>query len=104
LAAADVVQMAYLFSLLAFPVRALGWVLAELPRSVVGYDRVRNVLEAEGAMPFGDTRFPERSEPASLALRSVVYAHEGEEAPTIHDVTLELEAGSTTALVGPTGS
>ena len=40
LSAGEVVQVAYLFSILAFPVRALGWVLAELPRSVVGWDRV----------------------------------------------------------------
>ena len=104
LAAADVVQMAYLFSLLAFPVRALGWVLAEIPRSVVGYDRVQGVLRAEGSMPYGDTRIPDVSGPASSELRDVVYSHEGEEQPTIRGVSIEVEAGSTTALVGPTGS
>ena len=46
--AAEVVQIAYLFSILAFPVRALGWVLAEMPRSVVGWDRVTAVLDATG--------------------------------------------------------
>ena len=104
LAAADVVQMAYLFSLLAFPVRALGWVLAEIPRSVVGYDRVQHVLRAQGSMPYGDTVLLTQEGPASSQLRDVVYSHSGEEEPTIHGVTLEVEAGSTTALVGPTGS
>ena len=33
--AAEVVQIAYLFSVLSFPVRAFGWVLGDLPRSVV---------------------------------------------------------------------
>ena len=37
--------MAFLFTVLAFPVRAIGWVLAELPRSVVGWDRVQQVLD-----------------------------------------------------------
>ena len=40
ISAAEVVQVAYLFSILSFPVRALGWVLAELPRTVVGWERV----------------------------------------------------------------
>ena len=104
LSAAQVVQMAYLFSILAFPVRALGWVLAEIPRSVVGFDRVQDVLRAEGAMPFGSRTLPRHAGPASSAMHDVVYTHEGEDRPTIHTVTLEVPAGSTTALVGPTGS
>jgi ATP-binding cassette, subfamily B, bacterial len=104
LSAAQVVQMAYLFSILAFPVRALGWVLAEIPRSVVGYDRVQHVLRAEGSMPYGSRHLSARSGPASSVMRGVVYTHEGEDQPTIHGVTLEVPAGSTTALVGPTGS
>ena len=50
---AAVVQVAYLISVLAFPVRALGWVLGELPRTVVGWDRVDAVLKARGELEFG---------------------------------------------------
>lgn len=102
--AAQVVQMAYLFSLLAFPVRALGWVLAEIPRSVVGHDRVQHVLTSQGAMSYGQERLPVTGPPARVSLTDVTYAHEGEEEPTVHEVSLEVEAGTTTALVGPTGS
>src|SRR5699024_808721 len=86
LGAADVVQMAYLSSFLAFPVRSLGWVLAEIPRSVVGYDRVQNVLQAEGSMPYGQAAFADRDGPASSQLNDVVYAHPGEDKPTIAGV------------------
>lgn len=102
--AAAVVQMAYLFSILAFPVRALGWVLAELPRSVVGYDRVQHVLQAQGGMPYGPETFEDRKEPAHAELRDVVYSHVGEETPTVKGVSLEMTSGSTIALVGPTGA
>ncbi|AXH95104.1 ABC transporter ATP-binding protein [Ornithinimicrobium avium] len=102
--AAQVVQMAYLFSLLAFPVRSLGWVLAEIPRSVVGHDRVQHVLESEGAMEYGPAALPDEQGPARSALSGVTYRHHGEEDPTLHDVNLVVEAGTTTALVGPTGS
>ncbi|MGH8971275.1 MAG: ABC transporter transmembrane domain-containing protein, partial [Actinomycetes bacterium] len=53
LAPGDLVEVAYLFTILAFPVRAIGWVLGELPRSVVGWDRVSQVLGASGALGFG---------------------------------------------------
>src|SRR5699024_5039082 len=50
----DVVQVAYLFIVVGFPVRAFGWVLGELPRSVVGWKRVTAVLNATGSMPYGE--------------------------------------------------
>jgi len=108
--AAEVVQIAYLFSVLAFPVRAFGWVLGEIPRSVVGWERVAAVLEATGAMEHGDQRLPEQPAGA-LAARDLHYAYEidrpeggTELAPAIRGVTLDVPAGTTTALVGPTGS
>ena len=58
--AGELVQVAYLFTLLAFPVRAIGWVLNELPRSVVGWDRVQRVLTAQGEQAHGSARLPGR--------------------------------------------
>ena len=104
--AATVVQVAYLFSLLGFPVRALGWVLGELPRSVVGWDRVQAVLDAEGGLTYGSQE-PSAAGPASVSLRDVDYAHvdlDGQPVPVLHDVTFDVRPGSTVAVVGATGS
>lgn len=103
---ADVVQVAYLFSLLAFPVRALGWVLGELPRSHVGWSRVESVLRATGRLPFGRGTLT-GSGPAHLQLRDVDYAHvdaDGDVVPALEHVSLDVAPGSTVAVVGPTGS
>ncbi|MEU5865758.1 ABC transporter ATP-binding protein [Nonomuraea sp. NPDC047529] len=97
----DLVQVAYLFTLLAFPIRALGWVLAELPRSVVGWQRVQAVLDAEGSMDYGDTPVAS-SGPAELKVAGVSYAYG--QAEVLHDVTFDVPPGRTVALVGPTGS
>ena len=43
----DVVNVAYLLMVVAFPIRSLGWLLGEFPRSVVGFDRVRSVLRGD---------------------------------------------------------
>ncbi|HYX96920.1 MAG TPA: ABC transporter transmembrane domain-containing protein, partial [Geodermatophilus sp.] len=47
------VSIAYLFTLLALPIRAIGWVLADLPRALAGFDRVTPVLDATGETPHG---------------------------------------------------
>src|ERR1700712_2039609 len=56
--AGGLVRVAYLFTLLAFPVRAIGWLLADLPRSIVGWERMHEVLDAVDAMPFGARQLP----------------------------------------------
>ncbi|MGH3663420.1 MAG: ABC transporter transmembrane domain-containing protein, partial [Micromonosporaceae bacterium] len=50
----DLVSVAFLFTVMGFPVRAIGWVLGELPRSVVGWRRVDAVLRATGDTRHGD--------------------------------------------------
>jgi ATP-binding cassette subfamily B protein len=104
--AADVVQVTYLLTILAFPVRATGWVLGELPRTVVGWERISAVLEARGGMVFGDAALGDGG-PASLRVDGVDYAHtapDGAPVPVLHGVTLDVEPGRTVAVVGPTGS
>ena len=103
---ADVVQVAYLFSLLAFPVRALGWVLGELPRSAVGWARVESVLHATGRLSFGTGELPGTGA-AHVVLDHVEYAHvdaDGDVVPALVDISLDVRPGTTVAVVGPTGS
>ncbi|HYJ76466.1 MAG TPA: ABC transporter ATP-binding protein [Kineosporiaceae bacterium] len=102
----DVVQVAYLLALVSFPVRALGWVLGELPRTVVGWERVSAVLAARGEMSHGE-RGLDGGGAAALEVEGVDYAYEGadgERFPVLHGVTVDVAAGSTVAVVGPTGS
>ena len=98
----DVVSVAFLFSVLAFPVRAVGWVLGELPRSVVGWRRVSAVLEATGDTTYGPADLATTG-PATLCFEDVGYAY-ADGGPVLRDVSFEVPAGRTVALVGPTGS
>ena len=102
LAAGDLVKAAYLFTLLAFPVRALGWVLGDLPRAVVGWERVERVLRATGELAHGDVDLPVTADPAALAVRGVGFSYV--DLPTLSGVDFDVKAGTTVALVGPTGS
>ncbi|MFF0176291.1 ABC transporter ATP-binding protein [Micromonospora profundi] len=106
----ELVSVAFLFTVLAFPVRAIGWVLAELPRSVAGWDRVRRVLDATGEMPYGSRVLdPATSGPATLTFTDVHFSYPPAEAhqtgaKVLGAVGFTVPAGRTVALVGPTGA
>jgi ATP-binding cassette subfamily B protein len=117
------VTFAYLFGLVALPMRVFGWLLGELPRSVVGLDRVETVLGETGTVVYGhdtpvaaggaaadaaavgylhpETEFDDLSSSAAAAGR---VAANDEERRGIESVTMNVAAGTTVALVGPTGS
>ncbi|GAA4716924.1 ABC transporter ATP-binding protein [Phytohabitans rumicis] len=98
----ELVSVAFLFTVLAFPVRAIGWVLAELPRSVAGWDRVQRVLTATGEMPYGARSRAGQGTPASLRFEGVSFGYDSSD--VLHDVSFTVPAGRIVALVGPTGS
>jgi ATP-binding cassette subfamily B protein len=119
--AGTLITFAYLFRLVALPMRVFGWLLGELPRSVVGLHRVEAVLGESERVSYGETTpksdggagatadeiaytYPESSyEDIGLAQREV--AGPGIEASRgIESVTLDVAPGRTVALVGPTGS
>lgn len=98
----DVVQVAFLFTLIGFPIRALGWVLGELPRSVVGWDRVQRVLRATGGLTYGEARLT-GSGPARLEVKGVRFGYLPER-DVLTGVDFAIEPGRTVAVVGPTGT
>ena len=98
----ELVSVAFLFTVLAFPVRAIGWVVAELPRSAAGWERVQAVLAATGDMAYGDRELAGHG-PATLVFDRVGFAYDGGP-EVLHDVSFAVPAGRTVALVGATGS
>ncbi len=116
------ITFAYLFRLVALPVRVFGWLLGELPRSVVGMDRVEGVLGEDGGVRYGG-RTPATEGGAEADADAVGYlyaeteyadlsganrqrpaAGNGYERRGIDSITLSVDSGKTVALVGPTGS
>ncbi|MEU8611284.1 ABC transporter ATP-binding protein [Actinoplanes sp. NPDC048791] len=99
---AELVSVSFLFTVLAFPVRAIGWVVAELPRSVAGWERVQAVLGADGDLAYGSAA-PARTGPAEITFDHVRFSY-GDGTEVLHDVSFTVPAGRTVALVGATGS
>ena len=104
--AGDVVTVAYLLMIVAFPIRSIGWLVGEFPRSVVGYQRVHRVLDERSGTSYGVASLPDGStHPAGarLEVERLGYSY-GPGPRLLEDLDLVVEPGRTVALVGATAS
>jgi ATP-binding cassette subfamily B protein len=96
----QVVGVVNLYTLLVWPLRMIGFALAELPRSLAGRERIDALL----AEPVDAVPVPEVADGGiGVAARSLTYRHDDGRAAVDH-VDLEIAAGTTVAIVGPTGA
>jgi ABC-type multidrug transport system fused ATPase/permease subunit len=101
--AGDVVTIAYLLTIVSFPIRAIGWLLGEFPRSVVGFRRTQAVVHATGSMEYGDDALPPSTAGATLEVEGLHYAYDAD-VPLLDGVTFDVQPGRTVAIVGATAS
>ena len=94
---------AYVLMLIG-PMRQLGIALGMSQRATASGVRIFELLDREPKLPVaaGAPPLPEGS--GRVEFRDVTFAYTGAAAPTLHDIDLTVEAGSTVALVGATGS
>ena len=101
---ASVASIIYLFTLLVFPLRLIGYALSELPHSLPGGTASREVLDEPiepdpkssiGPAPAGDR---------TAAAGRHVHVHEATITPCCDDIDLEVPNGRIVAVVGPTGA
>jgi ABC-type multidrug transport system fused ATPase/permease subunit len=98
----QLVQVMLLFSLLSFPMRVVGFLLEEMPRSVVALGRIDGVLAAEHArVPASPRAIP--AGPLSVEIADLGFAYPDSE-PVLEHCDLRVEPGEVVALVGATGS
>jgi ABC-type multidrug transport system fused ATPase/permease subunit len=97
----DLVQAMALFTLLAFPMRVVGFLLEEMPRSVVALDRIDGVLAASPE--------PVPADPRALPRGGLDVEADGLEygyvagVPVLRNCDVQIASGEVVALVGPTG-
>lgn len=92
----------YLFTLLIFPLRIIGYVLSEVPHSASGWKRVSGVLDE----PILATIKPQREAESSrvLGLSGVSFEFSTTSGRVVDDVTLTVDRGEVVAIVGRTGT
>jgi ATP-binding cassette subfamily B protein len=99
----DVVTVAYLLTIVAFPIRSIGWLLGEFPRSVVGFTRVSRVLDTVSDTTYGDARLARAPRGVALEVDDLHYTYE-EGQVLLDGVSFSVEPGRTVAVVGATAS
>ena len=97
----ELTSFMYLFTLLVFPLRLVGYTLSELPHSLAGWKRIRSLLdqplEADPALSL------HRGTDNSITAVDIHFRHE-DDREVLRGVNLDIPAGRTVAVVGATGS
>ncbi|MCW2806335.1 MAG: putative multidrug export ATP-binding/permease protein [Marmoricola sp.] len=99
----DVVTVAYLLTIVAFPIRSIGWMLGEFPRSVVGFTRVSRVLDTVSDTTYGRGILGSPARGAALEVESLVFSHEKGQR-LLDGLDFSIAPGRTVAVVGATAS
>lgn len=96
------VQFVSLFQLIAFPMRLIGWVLSDMPRAVVGRDRLETVFNEESTLAevIDGATLPEG--PLRVRAEHVSFAYDDHS--ILSDISFEVAPNESVALVGSTGS
>ena len=91
---------AYL-TMLHWPMIALGWVINLFERGEASMGRINSLLDTVPTIRDEDPR-PANALAGAVRFRGLTFAYD--RTPVLHDIDLEVEAGRTVAIVGPTGS
>jgi len=75
-----------------------------LPRAAVSADRIGEVLETESSVVPPSRPVTELPAPGRVELRGATFSYPGAEQPVLGDVSFTAEPGTTTAIIGSTGS
>ena len=93
-------------AMLAWPLIAFGWVTNIIQRGMASWGRMLEIMDAVPAI--SDAGVTERGRLTPLAgaveIRDLTFTYPGGETPVLRDMSLQIPAGSTAALIGATGS
>jgi ATP-binding cassette subfamily B protein len=100
----DFVEFNVYMIMLIWPIIAVGWVINIVQRGTASVKRVDELLQAEPAI---DDRSADPAIPADAVLRGEIelrnLSFNYGDTPVLHDISLHIPAGSSLAIVGPTG-
>jgi ATP-binding cassette, subfamily B, multidrug efflux pump len=86
---------------LTFPVIALGWVVNIFQRGTASLGRLNEILQEQAEIR-DEAEARELAVQGEIEFRGLNFAYDGK--PVLHDLNLRIPAGTSMAIVGPTGS
>ncbi len=88
-------------AMLNWPMIALGWVVNLVERGEASMGRINAILDAPPEIGDADP-LPVSEVRGEVEFRNLTFSYDG--VPVLHDIDLRVPAGTTVAVVGPTGS
>lgn len=89
------------FTLLIWPMIAIGWTLSLFERAKVALSRLDEVFSTEPAIQDGPLAHPITK--GTWSIRDLSFSHE-ESTPVLQGIDIEIPSGTSLAVVGPTGA
>ncbi len=103
MSAGQLVTVAYLITLMAFPLQLIGFVIFEMAHSQAAWTRVQEILDADETIDHGSLDARPVVDGAGLESKDVQFSYTDGD-PVLTDVQFDIPAGRTVAIVGPTAS
>ena len=97
----DLSSFIYLFTLLIFPLRIIGYLFSEIPHSVAGWRRIREVLDEE-LLADPILRIDRAQSGVAIEINELCFSHQ-DGSPVLKNLSMKIEEGKVVALVGATG-
>jgi ATP-binding cassette subfamily B protein len=94
----------FLSQRLLWPLTRLGETFDQYQRAMASTNRILDVVDTEPTITSGPERLSLQAGEGEVTFEDVTFSYEPGAAPALDHVSLTLEAGLTTAVVGPTGS
>jgi ATP-binding cassette subfamily B multidrug efflux pump len=91
-------------AMLNWPMYALGWVVNLWQRGMASFQRLDEILRVEPSIRSPDDALKPTNCRGSLEFRHLSFTYPGADRPSLRDVSLEVPAGRTVAIVGRTGA
>lgn len=98
----QLIQFNAYLALLVWPTMALGWMISLLQRGKASWSRLSDIFERQPAIRSGGAAMDVHSARGAVEVRNLSLEIDGQR--LLHDVSLALEPGTTTAIVGRLGS
>lgn len=95
--------MGYL-QILAWPIMAVGFMIAIWQRGKAALVRLGEIFDTVPAIASPPDAYSPAEVRGDVRFENVQFAHEGESSQTLHDITIDVPAGTTLGILGRTGS
>ena len=90
--------------MLSWPMMAIGYVTNLSQKGLAAMDRIQQIFDSRSSLTEASVSGSAKSIEGGIEFKDLTFNYPGDENPTLKDISLKIEPGSTVALIGMIGS